>query len=46
MFNDRSDGIGIKNLINKNIPIYIVSSEKNPVVKHRADKLVYHVFNL
>ena len=36
---DRSDGIGIKNLINKNIPIYIVSSEKNPVVKHRADKL-------
>lgn len=36
---DRSDGIGIKNLKDKNILIYIVSSEKNPVVKHRADKL-------
>ena len=35
----RSDGIGIQKLQAKGVIVTILSTEKNPVVKHRADKL-------
>jgi len=36
---NRSDGLGISLLNKMNIPMLIISSEKNPVVSKRADKL-------
>lgn len=39
----RSDGLGLSRLKSLNIPIYIVSSEKNPVVSVRAEKLAIPV---
>ncbi len=36
---DRGDGFGIDRLKRLNIPILVLSSEPNPVVKARADKL-------
>ena len=36
---NRSDGIGIEKLRKLNIPMIIISTEQNPVVSMRADKL-------
>ena len=36
----RSDGLGLTRLKALGLPIYIVSTEKNPVVKVRANKLM------
>ena len=35
----RSDGIGLKRLASVGIKIFVISSETNPVVKKRCDKL-------
>lgn len=35
----RSDGLGLSRLKGLNIPIYIISTEQNPVVQQRAKKL-------
>lgn len=35
----RSDGIGIANLLKRNIGVYIISTERNIVVTKRAEKL-------
>ena len=35
----RSDGLGISNIKKLNIPIWVLSSEKNPVVTKRCQKL-------
>jgi 3-deoxy-D-manno-octulosonate 8-phosphate phosphatase (KDO 8-P phosphatase) len=35
----RSDGLGISNVKNLNIPIWVLSTEKNPVVTKRCQKL-------
>jgi YrbI family 3-deoxy-D-manno-octulosonate 8-phosphate phosphatase len=36
---DRGDGMGISSLNELNIPIWVLSSESNPVGKHRCEKL-------
>lgn len=36
---NRSDGMGISLLRSRNFPMIVISSEKNPVVKARCDKL-------
>ena len=36
---DRGDGMGIANLTKTQMPVLVLSSEQNPVVKHRCDKL-------
>jgi len=42
---NRSDGIGLEMLRKKKVPIIIISSEPNPVVKVRAEKLNIPVVN-
>ena len=39
----RSDGLGLSRLKRLGLPLYIVSTEKNPVVSVRAEKLVVPV---
>ena len=41
----RSDGIGLSKLKSLNIPLYIISTEKNPVVIKRSEKLGVKCFN-
>lgn len=41
----RSDGIGLSKLKSLNIPLYIISTEKNPVVIKRSEKLGLKCFN-
>ena len=36
---DRGDGMGISSLTKAQMPVLVLSSEQNPVVKHRCDKL-------
>ena len=36
---DRGDGMGLSALLKANIPVLVLSSEQNPVVKHRCDKI-------
>jgi N-acylneuraminate cytidylyltransferase len=36
---DRSDGWGLSHLRNLGLPVLVISTEKNPVVKARCDKL-------
>lgn len=40
----RSDGLGISMLLKQNIPMFILSTEENPVVSARAKKLKINVF--
>ena len=35
----RSDGIGISNLVDSGIKVFVISTEKNPVVSKRCEKL-------
>ena len=35
----RSDGIGISRLVNEGIKVFVISTEKNPVVSKRCEKL-------
>ena len=42
---DRSDGMGISMLRNAGIPMVIISSEKNPVVSVRGEKLQIEVIH-
>ena len=45
VFCNRSDGLAFDFLRTLNLPIYIMSSETNPVVISRAKKLKVPVFN-
>jgi len=36
---DRADGMGLSNLLKANKTVLVLSSEQNPVVKHRCDKI-------
>lgn len=36
---NRSDGLGLSKIKGLNIPMYVISTEKNPVVTHRCKKL-------
>lgn len=42
---DRGDGMGISFLIKEQIPLIILSTEKNPIVLKRAEKLGIPAFN-
>ena len=42
---DRSDGMGVSLLKQMNIPLVILSTEKNPIVLKRAEKLGISAFN-
>ena len=41
----RSDGIGLSKLKSLNIPVWVISSEKNPVVLKRCEKLEINCIN-
>ncbi len=45
VFCTRKDGMGIRHLQEAGIPVLILSSEENPVVKARADKLKVEVIH-
>ena len=36
---NRSDGLGLSKIRGLNIPMYVISTEKNPVVTYRCKKL-------
>ena len=41
----RSDGLGLSKLKNLNIPIWVISTEKNPLVLKRCEKLEINCIN-